>query len=83
MELTSRYGDKYLLNKVSDCEYEFSAPNYTRIIYGDEKGTIISALDPPGGPMIGVGSKLEDKTIKEIKLLEIPEGVNFLIIVED
>ena len=77
MELFSRYGDKYILEPIPG-GYKFSAPKYTRVIFWDEAETIISAIDPPGGPMIGVGDKLRDGEIKEIR----DQETDFIIILE-
>lgn len=78
MELYSRYGEKYELRELLDGDYLFELPKYSRVLYGNEDNTVISALDPPGGPMIFVGSKLGDREITEIVDLN-PQGFEFIL----
>ena len=66
MELYSRYGDTWKLEDLGDNKYVFKSPAATRVIFGDEAGTIIAAIDPPGGPMISIGDSISGKKLKEI-----------------
>ena len=78
MELYSRYGEKLELKELPEGDFLFELPKYSRVLYGNEDNTIISALDPPGGPMIAVGDKLGDKEITEIIDLN-PQGFEFIL----
>lgn len=70
--LRGRYGLKHILVYLEENKYLFQSELSCRIIYnGDE----IIALDPSGGPMMKVGSDINDMQIKEIKFnQENPKG---------
>ena len=59
-----------LLIVAGDCGFGFEKQGYykyMRIIGDAEVEDAINAVDPPGGPFLQVGSKVADKTIKEIR----------------
>lgn len=70
--LKGRYGLEHILVYLEENKYLFQSELSCRIIYnGDE----IIALDPSGGPMMKVGSDVNDMQIKEIKFnQENPKG---------
>lgn len=62
--LIGRYGLKHKLVYLEDNKYLFQSELSCRIIYN---GDDIIALDPSGGPMMKVGSEVNNMQIKEIK----------------
>lgn len=65
IKLPNRYGLSILLEHIKDNDWELKIPpkNPYRII-GDN-GNIL-AVDPPGGPFIAVGDKIENKIVVNI-----------------
>ena len=65
IKLPNRYGLPILLEHVKDNDWELKIPpkNPYRII--GEKDDI-RAVDPPGGPFITIGCKIENKTVINI-----------------
>lgn len=70
--LIGRYGLKHKLVYLEESKYLFQSELSCRILYNGEE---IIALDPSGGPMMRVGSDINDMQIKEIKFnQENPKG---------
>ena len=65
IKLPNRYGLSILLKHIKDNDWKLSIPpkNSYRII-GEENN--IRAVDPPGGPFIAIGSKIENKIVVNI-----------------
>lgn len=65
IKLPNRYGLSILLEHIKDNDWKLSIPpkNPYRII-GEENN--IRAVDPPGGPFIAIGSKIENKIVVNI-----------------
>ena len=79
LKITNRYGEELEFVKIGENQFKFSAPKYTRILFSNEENSIISHLDPPGGPMIGINGHLSEKiVITEIKEAG-PESLDFII----
>ncbi len=82
LKITNQYGEELEFVKIGENQFKFSAPKYTRVLYLNEENSIISHLDPPGGPMIGINEHLsENIVITEIKEAG-PESLDFIIITE-
>lgn len=64
IKLIGRYGLKHHLKYLGGDDYLFKSDLSCRIIYN---GDSIIALDPSGGPMMKVGSEVNNMQIKEIK----------------
>lgn len=65
IKLPNRYGLSILLEHIKDNDWKLKIPpkNPYRII--GEKDNI-QAVDPPGGPFIAIGGKIENKIIINI-----------------
>lgn len=65
IKLPNRYGLSILLEHIKDNNWKLKIPpkNPYRII--GEKDNI-RAVDPPGGPFIAIGSKIENKIVIDI-----------------
>ena len=65
IKLPNRYGLSILLEHIKDNDWKLKIPskNPYRII--GNKGNI-QAVDPPGGPFIAVGDKIENKIVVNI-----------------
>lgn len=65
IKLPNRYGLSILLEHIKDNDWKLKIPpkNPYRII--GEKDHIM-AVDPPGGPFISIGDKIENKTVINI-----------------
>lgn len=65
IKLSNRYGLSILLEHIKDNNWKLKIPpkNPYRII--GEKDNI-RAVDPPGGPFIAIGSKIENKIVIDI-----------------
>ena len=65
IKLPNRYGLSILLEYIKDNDWKLKIPpkNPYRII-GDNVN--IRAVDPPGGPFIAVGDKIENKIVVNI-----------------
>lgn len=65
IKLPNRYGLSILLEYIKDNDWKLKIPpkNPYRII-GDNDN--IRAIDPPGGPFIAVGDKIENKIVVNI-----------------
>lgn len=65
IKLPNRYGLSILLEYIKDNDWKLKIPpkNPYRII-GDNDN--IRAVDPPGGPFIAVGDKIENKIVVNI-----------------
>ena len=65
IKLPNRYGLSILLEYIKDNDWKLKIPpkNPYRII-GDNCN--IRAVDPPGGPFIAVGDKIENKIVVNI-----------------
>ena len=58
--LLSRYGDKRFLQEIEPEIFKLVGDiDHMRIIY--DKDSHINAIDPPGGPMISVGTFVKNK----------------------
>ena len=72
IELYNRDRQKIWLERVGDGEWwqlRFDQPsllNYNHFLFEDESSEIY-AIDPPGGPYIMIGFKVEEKIVEEIK----------------
>ena len=53
------------LEHISDNMWKLNCPDYYRIIY-NEDSTGIQAIDPPGGPFLAIGAKIQDKQVTGI-----------------
>jgi hypothetical protein len=64
--LPNRYIKKVPVNEIAPNEWKIDLTklHYMRYIYQDKN--TISAIDPDGGPFIGIGDKLGDDTIVSI-----------------
>ena len=68
IQLRGHSGEGVFLQRIDGNEYELCGDlKYMRIIGDAEVEDAINAVDPPGGPFLQVGSKVADKTIKEIR----------------
>lgn len=65
MNLRSRYGDTWTLEKI-DGGLKFVLPPYTRIGF-NESPEILDFIDPPGGPFLQVGDNIGEKKILGIE----------------
>lgn len=80
IQLPNRYGDKNYLEEIEPNLFKviFESPDYIRI--GFEKDNSVAFIDPPGGPMLFVGSEyIPGKIITEI----LGTKKNFFLIMED
>jgi hypothetical protein len=72
IKLQGRYGLVHYLKHLEGNEYLFQSELSCRILYN---GDDIIAIDPSGGPMMKVGSDINNMQIKEIKFRqEDPKG---------
>lgn len=72
--MRNRYGDEYHWEKLNENEYRFvmtgKSLEYGRV--GGKEGqdgidmSDLGFFDPSGGPFIGIGSIVEDKTVSHI-----------------
>jgi len=84
----SRYNDQYKLIPVSSNEssitYRLDTDEnaFIRVLYADEKATIIGAIDPPGGPMLIKGMSIQGVTDNKISKITCEDKIGFLITFE-
>lgn len=65
--LDNRYGDKYVLEKVEDNKYLLKTDTFFVMRCGIAKESQeYTFIDPPGGPMLKVGSIFQDCIISRI-----------------
>lgn len=63
--LSNRDGFEVYLELISGNMWKLHSPDYYRLIY-NEDGTGIQAIDPPGGPFLSVGTKIQNRQITGI-----------------
>lgn len=59
MVLRSRYSEVWTLTE-KDGGYLFNLPPYSRVGFNDDGS--LAFIDPPGGPFLGIGDYLGEKT---------------------
>lgn len=81
IELTSRYGDIHILEKIEDKKYKFlPSDEYMRVGLTEDRNKYYF-VDPSGGPFISVGSILPEVNSK-VKDIEFIEGTGTVITFE-
>jgi len=85
--MRNRYGVEYRFEKIDDNTYTIVGDlRYWR--YGGREGQIdidftdLGFVDPSGGPFVGVGSKIEGRTVVKISVqgnLDSPTGIIFKV----
>lgn len=66
IKLPNRYNEGVYLEKVRDNKYKLICETYLRIGIINNNDDQYSFIDPSGGPMISIGSKLPVGTVKSI-----------------
>lgn len=66
VKLPNRYNERVYLERVGDNKYKLICWTYLRIGIINNNDDQYSFVDPCGGPMISVGSKLPVGTVKSI-----------------
>ena len=70
MKITSRYNDNYELIPIKDDLYKADFGKMSEWVRfgGDGINGYYDYVDPPGGPFLHVGYKINNKTIESIKV---------------
>lgn len=78
IRLPNRHNERVYLEKVGDNKYKLICGTCLRVGIINNNDNQYSFIDPSGGPMISIGSKLPVGTVKSIR----EESKNFIIEVE-
>ena len=65
-KLNGRTGEEHVLLKKPE-GWLFITDHSIRVIYDSDK---LVAIDPVGGPFIGIGDEIRDNVIKEFKIID-------------
>lgn len=66
VKLPNRYNERVYLEKIEDRKYKLICGTYLRIGIINNNDDQYSFVDPCGGPMISIGSKLPVGVVKSI-----------------
>ncbi len=63
--LPNRDGFNVYLEQISGNTWSLNCPDYYRLVYNEDNSGIW-AIDPPGGPFLSIGTKIQSKQITGI-----------------